>query len=68
MLKRNQNSKNSSRKWINCKRLFRTQISNAGKPVKADLNMLSIGLSTTALLKLNLHCPFPFLISNKIAK
>ena len=39
-----------------------------GKPVKADLNTLSIPLSITALLKLNLQGPFPLLVSNKIPK
>ena len=36
------------------------------KPVKNDLIILNICLSITTLLKLNLHCPFPLLISNKI--
>ena len=39
-----------------------------GKPVKANLNILSIRLSITALSKINLHCPFPLLVSNKIPK
>ena len=39
-----------------------------GKPVKIDLNILSIRLSIKALLKLNLQCPFPLLVSNKISK
>ena len=38
------------------------------KPVKGDLNMLSIRLSRTASLKLNLRCPFPLLASNEIPK
>ena len=36
------------------------------KLLKADLNILSIRLSITALLKLTLHFPFPLLVSNKI--
>ena len=39
-----------------------------GKPAKADLNILSIRLSIIALSKLNLQCPFPLLVSNKIPK
>ena len=36
------------------------------KLIKADLNILSIRLSITALLKLTLDFPFPLLVSNKI--
>ena len=36
------------------------------KLLKADLNIISIHLSITALLKLTLHCSFPLLVSNKI--
>ena len=50
------------------KTAFALKFEMQGKPFKADLDILSIRLSITGLLKLTLQCPFSLLVSNKIPK